>query len=196
VKQWDCDFYTVSGHKMLGPTGVGVLFGKKSLLEDMPPYQGGGDMIETVSTDGFTVAELPSKFEAGTPNIAGVIGLGAAIDYFATHNRASLVEHERQLGLMLLEALQARRNIRLFTDGGDDWTGIVTFLHESIHPHDMAAIAGAGGVCIRAGHHCAQPLMRSLGSTSTSRVSPFFYNTTNDIERFLAALDQAEALFG
>ncbi len=192
VLDLDCDFYAFSGHKMLGPTGIGCLYGRARLLETMPPYHGGGDMIESVTVDGFTCAEIPAKFEAGTPNIAGAIGLRATIDFLATAPRAEAIEHERELGRHLVEELRGNKHVRLFTPGGDDWIGTVTFYHEVIHPHDVAAFADQEGVCVRAGHHCAQPLMRALGVGSTSRVSPYLYNTHEDIERFIRALRKAE----
>jgi SufS family cysteine desulfurase len=195
LKSLDCDFYAFSGHKMLGPTGIGVLYGREELLNRMPPFLGGGDMIERVTIEQSTWAGLPSKFEAGTPNIAGVIGLGAAIDYLCQIDRKSMLEKDLDLASGLLGELRARPNIRLFTSGDDPWLGIVTFYHEAIHPHDMAALADAEGVCIRAGHHCAQPLMHALGVPATSRISPYIYNNSEDIERFLAVLEKAEKLF-
>ncbi|MEZ4742182.1 MAG: cysteine desulfurase [Bdellovibrionota bacterium] len=194
VLDLDCDFYTFSGHKMFAPTGIGVLYGKKSILDRMPPYQGGGDMIATVTTEGSTWNALPCKFEAGTPNISGAIGLAAAIDFMGTFDRKEALEHDVWLGRLFYEGIKNRKGMKVFYDGGNDWVGVVTFHHELIHPHDMAAIADSERVCLRAGHHCAQPLMAYLGVPATSRVSPFIYNTEQDIERALRCMDKAEKL--
>lgn len=195
VRDLGCDFYAFSGHKMLGPTGIGILYGREELLQAMPPYQGGGDMIERVSAEGSTWNRLPYKFEAGTPNIAGAIGLGTAIDYLSAIDRPAALAHDQALGRLLFDALKERDHIRVFYDGGDPWVGIVTFYHDIVHPHDLAAIADAEGVCLRAGHHCAQPLMNRLGVPATSRVSPYIYNNEEDIRRVIAVIDKAERLF-
>ncbi|MFK7823561.1 MAG: aminotransferase class V-fold PLP-dependent enzyme [Oligoflexales bacterium] len=191
----DCDFYCFSSHKMLGPTGVGVLYGKQKLLNAMPPFLGGGDMIETVSLDGSTFAPLPYKFEAGTPPIAQVIGLGAAVDFLSQIDRKTALEHDRQLGLYALDALKKNPHVTLHTHAGTDWIGTVTFTHKVIHPHDLAAFQDSQGVCIRAGHHCAQPLMSILKSPATTRMSPYIYNDRSDIEAFLSAITKAEEVF-
>jgi selenocysteine lyase/cysteine desulfurase len=196
LKALDCDFYCFSGHKALGPTGIGVLYGKSRWLEAMLPYQGGGGMICMVTVQGSTWAPAPEKFEAGTPNIEGAIGLGAAIAYLSELPLKELAVHQRQLGEMVYERLRAMKGVRLFAAPGPDWTGIVSFYHQAIHPHDLAAVADSVGVCIRAGHHCAQPLMRVLGVGSTARVSPYIYNTPNDIALFGEAMTKAEAIFG
>lgn len=196
VKELDCDFYAFSGHKVFGPTGIGVLYGRKSWLDRMPPYQGGGDMIEKVTVDGSTWNVLPSKFEAGTPNIAGAIGLGAAFEFLQTLDLKKTLAHDRALGDQLVQEL--KRNfpkVRLMIEPGPDWIGIVTLAHESIHPHDLASICDGEQVCIRAGHHCAQPLMNVFGVPATARIAPFVYNDENDISRFVAALHKAEKLF-
>ncbi len=195
VRELDCDFYAFSGHKAYGPTGIGVLYGKAEHLNAMPPYQGGGDMIERVTLEGSTWNELPSKFEAGTPHIAGAIGLGAAIEFMASLDLPATLAHDRALGVQLLEALTDFPNVKTFVKPGDDWIGIVTFAHASIHPHDLAAICDASKICIRAGHHCAQPLMEVLGVSATARVAPALYNSRSDIEAFLKALRKAEQLF-
>lgn len=195
VKDLGVDFYCFSGHKMCGPTGVGVLYGRRSLLEKMPPLFGGGDMIISVSCEGSVWAELPNKFEAGTPPIAQVIGLGASVDFLQSLDRQTLLKHEINLGEKALKTLTRNKHIKTFVQGSEDWVGIVTFHHEKIHPHDLAAILNDQGVCIRAGHHCAQPLMNYLGVSSTSRISPFMYNNDSDIERFLIGLEKAEQLF-
>lgn len=195
VKGLGADFYAFSGHKMVAPTGIGVLYGRKELLEKMDPYQGGGDMISTVSVDGPVWNELPHKFEAGTPNISGAIGLGSAIDYLRSMPREEALKHDVKLGRRVFEALKGRPGIKTFYDGGDDWVGIVTFYSELIHPHDMAAICDTDKIGIRAGHHCAQPLMNALKVPATSRVSPYIYNTDEDIDIFLKAYDKAEKIF-
>jgi len=196
VRELDCDFYAFSGHKVFGPTGIGVLYGRKSLLDRMPPYQGGGDMIERVTVNGSTWNVLPSKFEAGTPNIAGAIGLGAAFEFVNSLDLGKALAHDRALGLALVDEL--KRNfpkVHLMIEPGPDWIGLVTITHDSIHPHDLAAICDSEHVCIRAGHHCAQPLMDLFGVPATARIAPFLYNDENDLDRFVAALHKAEKLF-
>ncbi len=195
VCELDCDFYALSGHKAYGPTGIGVLFGKAARLNAMPPYQGGGDMIETVTLDGSTWNELPSKFEAGTPHIAGGIGLGAALDFLRALDLDRVLTHDRELGQYLYDAFSDFQDVQTFVKPGPDWIGILTFAHRSIHPHDLAAVCDGEKVCIRAGHHCAQPLMKVLGVSATARVSPALYNSKEDIDRFLGALRKAERLF-
>jgi SufS family cysteine desulfurase len=196
VKALDCDFYAFSGHKVFGPTGIGVLYGREKLLERMPPYQGGGDMIERVSITGSTWNVLPSKFEAGTPNIAGAVGLGAAFEFVKTLDQNKMLAHDRALGLTLVDELKRHfPKVHLMIEPGPDWVGLVTLAHASIHPHDLAAICDSEQVCIRAGHHCAQPLMELFGVPATARVAPFLYNDENDIDRFVAALHKAEKLF-
>ncbi len=196
VRVLDCDFYAFSGHKVFGPTGIGVLYGRKSLLDRMPPYQGGGDMIEKVSVNGSTWNVLPSKFEAGTPNIAGAIGLGAAFEFLKTLDLGKTLAHDRGLGLALAEELKRKfPKVKLMIEPGPDWIGLVTLTHDSIHPHDLAAVCDTEQVCIRAGHHCAQPLMEVFGVPATARVAPFLYNDENDMDRFVAALHKAEKLF-
>ena len=190
-----CDFYAFSGHKMMGPTGIGVLWGRHDHLLAAPPYQGGGDMIRSVSTSGFTCNELPYKFEAGTPPIAGAVGLGAAVDFLQSQPRKEISRHDQELGEAVYQALNDHKEVRIFCRPGPDWLGVVSFFHEKIHPHDLAAIADSHDVCIRAGHHCAQPLMDYFGVSATSRVSPYLYNTKDDVNRFLEALDKAEDMF-
>lgn len=196
VRELDCDFYAFSGHKAFGPTGIGVLYGRRALLEAMPPYQGGGDMIETVRLEGSTWNALPSKFEAGTPHIEGVIGLGAAIDFLASLDMQAILAHDRALGLHLASELKTQfPQVQMVIEPGDDWIGTVTFHHKAIHPHDIAAVCDGEDVCIRAGHHCAQPLMEAFAVTATARVSPALYNDKADIDRFIQALQKAEKLF-
>ncbi len=196
VKAMGCDFYAFSGHKVFGPTGIGVLYGRQHWLDLMPPYMGGGDMIERVTLQGSTWNVLPSKFEAGTPNIAGAIGLGAAFEFIEGLDFSEVLQHDRQLGSMLVDEMKrAFPKVRLMCQPGPDWIGLVTFAHDSIHPHDLAAICDGDQVCIRAGHHCAQPLMDIFGVSATARVAPFLYNDPSDIARFVAALHKAEKLF-
>jgi cysteine desulfurase/selenocysteine lyase len=196
VKELDCDFYAFSGHKAFGPTGIGVLYGRKALLQAMPPYQGGGDMIEKVTLQGSTWNEVPSKFEAGTPHIEGVIGLGAAIDFLQSISLEKVLIHDQKLGNLLVNRLKEEFPlVSIMAEPGEDWVGTVTFAHSKIHPHDLAAVCDGEGIAIRAGHHCAQPLMEILGVTATARVSPGLYNDEEDIERFIKALRKAENLF-
>jgi selenocysteine lyase/cysteine desulfurase len=162
----------------------------------MPPYQGGGDMIEKVTLQGSTWNEVPSKFEAGTPNIAGVIGLGVAIDFLQNLSLENILVHDQKLGNLLVSRLKEEFPlVSIMAEPGDDWIGTVTFAHAKIHPHDLAAVCDGEGIAIRAGHHCAQPLMEILGVTATARVSPGLYNDEEDIERFIKALRKAENLF-
>ncbi|SMF06748.1 aminotransferase class V-fold PLP-dependent enzyme [Pseudobacteriovorax antillogorgiicola] len=195
MKDLDCDFYAFSGHKVMAPTGTGVLYGRENLLNDMPPYQGGGDMIETVSLKGSTWNTLPSKFEAGTPNIAGFVGLGEALRFVMAIDKEAALEHDRRLGARAIEVLSEAKGVRLFSKVADDWVGVVTFYHEQIHPHDLASICDSEQVCIRAGHHCAQPLMEALGVSATSRMSPYVYNNDDDVDAFIKAFRKAEKLF-
>lgn len=196
VKEIDCDFYAFSGHKAFGPTGIGVLYGKKALLQAMPPYQGGGDMIERVTLEGSTWNELPSKFEAGTPHMAGVIGLGAAVDFLKSIDMEAILKHDQTLGRHLCDILKAEfPKVKIMAEPGEDWVGSVCLSHADIHPHDLAAVCDGEGIAIRAGHHCAQPLMEVLGETATARISPGLYNDMSDIERFVKALRKAEDLF-
>ncbi len=195
VKALDCDFYAFSGHKVFGPTGIGVLYGREACLEQMPPYQGGGDMIERVTLQGSSWNILPSKFEAGTPAIAPAIGLGEAFRFRDALDLSAMRSKDKQLGLALIDALKEFPDVRVFVEPGPDWVGIVTFAHSKIHPHDLASVCDNEKVCIRAGHHCAQPLMDILGVSATARVSPFVYNDAQDIQRFVKALRKAELLF-
>ena len=181
---------------MLGPTGVGVLYGREEVFATLPPYQGGGDMIESVTVNGSTWKGLPHRFEAGTPNIAGALGLHEAIKFLQAIDRPALLQKEKKLGHMALSGLREFPRVRTFVPEGDDWLGVLSFKHESIHSHDIAAVMDSAGVCMRAGHHCAQPLMDHLRVGSTSRISPYLYNTEEDINQFLEAIAKAEALFG
>ena len=195
VRELDCDFYVFSGHKLFGPTGIGVLYGKEALLDAMPPYQGGGDMIQTVSMTKSTYNSLPHKFEAGTPHIAGVIGLGAAIDYV---NKLDL-DLTSQYELELLEyANEQAANIAdfLFVGTAKNKTSILSFTLGSIHPHDIGTILDGEGVAIRAGHHCAMPVMERFGIPATARASFAFYNTREEVDALVLAIDKCKKVFG
>ena len=184
-----CDFLAFSSHKMCGPTGVGVLVGKKELLVKIPPFLGGGEMIRTVTLDGFTSNEAPWKFEAGTPNIADVIAFGVAIDYLEQIGINNIYEHEQMLTRYALEKLKQFDFLKIYTSSSG--FGIITFSNPVVHPHDIATIVDQYGVAIRAGHHCAQPLMKKLGETATTRASFYFYNTKEEIDIFIDALSKA-----
>lgn len=191
VQALDCDFYVFSAHKMFGPTGVGVLYGKAALLEAMPPYQGGGEMIESVSFAGTTYNQLPYKFEAGTPDIAGVIALGAAVDYLQGIDRDAAEAHERDL----LEYAESRvRELPGITLVGTaaQRAGVLSFLIDGTHPHDVGMLLDQQGVAVRTGNHCAQPIMDQLGIPGTIRASFCFYNTRADIDRLVEALVKAK----
>jgi cysteine desulfurase/selenocysteine lyase len=197
VKEIGADFYGFTGHKVLGPNGIGVLWGRRELLEEMPPFLGGGDMIRVVELDHSTWNDLPWKFEAGTPAIADGVGLGAAVDYLSALGMEAVREHERGLTAYALERLSEVAGLRTF--GPPDTTergGAVSFEVKGLHPHDIAEICNRDGVCIRAGHHCAQPLMRRLGVPATARASFQVYNTSDDVDRLVQAIEQAKRVFG
>jgi cysteine desulfurase/selenocysteine lyase len=189
-----CDFYAFSGHKLYGPTGVGVLWGRADLLAAMPPWQGGGAMIESVAFDGSTWAPPPARFEAGTPAIAEVIGLHAAIDYVQAIGLDAIDAHERALAHAARAALRRHNAVTLF--GPEEGAGITSFAWEGVHPHDIATILDEAGVAVRAGHHCAQPLMAHLGVTATARASFGLYNAMDDVERLAAGLERVRRIFG
>lgn len=195
MKDLACDFYAFSSHKMCGPTGMGVLYGRQELLDAMPPYKGGGEMIAKVTIEGASWAELPHKFEAGTPHVAGVIGLGEAIDFLRSFDRKAAFASDLALGKQCFEGLKGRKKIQVFLQDVNDWVGILSFHHTSIHPHDIAHVLDADNVCVRAGHHCAQPLLRSLNVAATTRVSPYIYNNESDLQKFFEGLEKAEKLF-
>jgi len=195
VEALGADFYACSSHKMLGPTGVGGLYGRESLLEAMPPYQGGGDMIHTVTFSGSTWAPLPAKFEAGTPNIAGAIGLGAAVDYIEQIGRDRIAEHEHALLAYATDRVTEVSGLRIVGTAPLK-ASVLSFVMEGIHPHDIGTILDSEGVCIRAGHHCAQPLMKRMGVPATARASFAVYNTERDADALVAALHKARELFG
>jgi cysteine desulfurase/selenocysteine lyase len=195
VEALGADFYALSSHKMLGPTGVGVLYGRESLLDAMPPYQGGGDMINTVTFSGSTWAPLPAKFEAGTPNIAGAVGFGAAVDYIEQIGRDRIAEHEHALLAHATDRVTEVPGLRIIGTAPIK-ASVLSFVMEGIHPHDIGTILDSEGVCIRAGHHCAQPLMKRMGVPATARASFAVYNTEREADALVAALHKARELFG
>lgn len=189
-----CDFYVMSGHKLYGPTGIGVLWGRYELLDAMPPYQGGGSMIDRVTFAKTTYAPPPGRFEAGTPHIVGVVGLHAAIDYVDGIGLDRIHAHETALVTQAREALSQLNSVKLF--GPADSAGIVSFAVEGVHPHDVATILDEGNVAIRAGHHCAQPLMDALGVPATARASFGVYNGADDIAALIAGIERVTRIFG
>ena len=195
VQALDCDFYVFSGHKLFGPTGIGVLYGKEALLDAMPPYQGGGDMIQTVSMTKSTFNALPHKFEAGTPHIAGVIGLGAAIDYVNELDLDVTAQYENEL---LDYANEQAANIAdfLFVGTAKNKTSILSFTLGRIHPHDIGTILDGEGIAIRAGHHCAMPVMERFKIPATARASFAFYNTRAEVDALIQAIDKCKKVFG
>ncbi len=195
VQALGADFYAFSGHKLFGPTGIGVLYAREALLDVMPPYQGGGDMIRTVSFSGSTWNELPYKFEAGTPNIAGAVGLGAAIDYVNSLDLALVQAYEHDLLDYATQQVSAIGDIRL-VGTAQRKAGILSFVMENAHPHDIGTIVDHEGVAIRAGHHCAMPVMERFGVPATARASLACYNTRDDIDALVRALQRVHELFG
>jgi cysteine desulfurase / selenocysteine lyase len=191
----DCDFLAFSAHKMLGPSGVGILYGKRELLDAMPPFLGGGSMIRRVRLDGFEPADLPAKFEAGTPPIVPAIGLGAAIDYLNAVGLDTVHEHERRLTIEAHRRLEAIGGVRFLGPSPADKAGIVSFTHKAVHAHDIAQLLDREGVAVRAGHHCTMPLHKRLGVTASARASFYFYNTLEEIETLARALEEALQLF-
>ena len=194
VQALGCDFYAFSGHKMFGPTGTGVLYGREKLLESMPPWQGGGDMILEVSFDKTIYNELPYKFEAGTPNISGVVGLGAAIDYLEAVGMADIARYEHDLHDYMVARLKEIDGIRLIGEARNK-ASVQSFMLDDIHSHDLGTILDHQGVAIRTGHHCAMPLMQRFGISGTSRASLAFYNNRNDVDRLVTALAKAKEIF-
>ena len=194
VQQVDCDFYCVSGHKMFGPTGIGVLYGKRTLLEAMPPYHGGGDMIKSVTFEKTIYNDVPYKFEAGTPNIVGPIGLAVAIDYVESIGLNHILAHEHDLLDYGMQALAAIEGIRLIGTAQQK-AGAISFVVEGVHAHDVGTILDHEGIAIRTGHHCTQPLMERFGVPATARASLAFYNTREDIDRLVRALRDVVQVF-
>lgn len=197
VKELGCDFYALSGHKLGAPMGIGVLWGRRELLEEMPPYQGGGEMIDMVYADHSTWAALPHKFEAGTPNVGGAVGMAAALDYLDGLGWDAIAAHEADLVRYGLERLGAVKGLRHFGPlDPAERAAVFSFELEGMHPHDLATILDAEGIAIRAGHHCAQLLMRRLEVPATTRASCFVYTTTEEIDRLAEGLEKARTLFG
>ncbi len=194
VQDLGCDFYAFSGHKMFGPTGTGVLYGREALLDAMPPWQGGGDMILEVRLDGTTFNDLPYKFEAGTPNISGVIGLGAAVDYILDIGIDRIAAHEQDLLTYMTARLGEIEDIRLIGTAADK-ASVQSFLLGDIHPHDLGTILDHQGIAIRTGHHCAMPVMEFFGVPGTARASLALYNDSDDIDRLIAAIEKARQVF-
>jgi cysteine desulfurase/selenocysteine lyase len=196
VQDLDADFLAFTGHKMCGPTGIGVLYAREALLEEMPPFLGGGEMIRTVTKEGSTWNDLPYKFEAGTPNIAGAIGLGAAVDYLNSLGMKDIQEKEKELCEYALQGLSSIEGLKIYGPQNSEMRGaVISFEVSGIHPHDLATLLGEENICIRAGNHCAQPLMEYLQVAATSRMSFSFYNTKEDIDRAIVAIKKAQQLF-
>ena len=194
VQELDCDFYAFSGHKIYGPTGIGVLYARESLLTAMPPWQGGGDMILSVSIEASTYNELPWKFEAGTPNISGAIGLAAALDYVESLGREAIVAHEQELLGLTTDALSALPGLQLIGTAPQK-VAVVSFTMDGVHPHDIGTILDSEGIAIRTGHHCAMPIIEYFGLAATARASFGCYNNANDVERLIAGLTKVREMF-
>jgi cysteine desulfurase/selenocysteine lyase len=195
VQELDCEFYGFSGHKLYGPTGIGILYGKAELLEAMPPYQGGGDMIRSVTFEKTIYAPIPSKFEAGTPHIEGGIGLGAAIDYLDGIGMEMINAYEQELLAYAMKAVGAIPGVRIFGTAREK-AGVISFSLEGVHPHDIATILDQEGIAIRTGHHCAQPVMERFGVPAMARASLAFYNTRQEIDALVAGISKVKEVFG
>ena len=197
VQAIGCDFFAFSGHKICGPTGVGVLYGRQEILDAMPPYQGGGEMILSVGYDKTEFKHAPHKFEAGTPDISGPIGLHVAMDYLDAIGRQNIWDHDRDLAGYAYEKLAALNDIRLFgpRPGSQHHAGLVSFLLKDVHAHDVVTLADQAGVALRGGHHCTQPLMHKLGVESTARASFYFYNTKAEVDRFIEVIREIQKFF-
>jgi cysteine desulfurase/selenocysteine lyase len=194
VASLDCDFYALSSHKVFGPTGVGVLYGKAALLESMPPYQGGGSMIETVRFEKSTYAEIPQRFEAGTPDIGGVAGFGAALDYVTGLGLDAIERHERELLAYATDVLAKVPGLQLIGTAPQK-AAVISFSVEGVHPHDVGSILDHEGIAVRTGHHCAQPVMEHFGVPATVRASIALYNTREDVDALVRALHTVRELF-
>jgi cysteine desulfurase / selenocysteine lyase len=194
VQEIDCDFFVFSGHKMCGPTGIGVLWARQELLEAMPPYQGGGDMISSVTFEQSTWNTVPHKFEAGTPNIAGAIGLGAAIDYLSAIGMDKIAAFERDLLVYALDKIGAIKGVRI-VGSAKERAAVISFVMEAVHPHDIGTILDGEGVAIRTGHHCCQPVMDRLNIPATARASLAFYNNHQDVDRLVSAIEKVREIF-
>ena len=199
VQAWDADFAAFSSHKMCGPSGIGALWGRSELLDAMPPYIGGGNMIADVLLDGFTCAPVPAKFEAGTPPITEAVGFGAAVDYLGSIGMAEVRRHEMELTRYAIDSLTERYGDDITIHGPDNVEirgGVLSFAFRDIHPHDVSQVLDQRNVCVRAGHHCAKPLMRILGVNATARASLYLYNDRSDVDSLADALDGASYIFG
>ncbi len=197
VQALGCDFYALSGHKMGAPMGIGALWARRELLEEMPPYQGGGEMIDTVELEHSTWADVPHKFEAGTPNVGGAVAMAAAAEYLETLGWSAITAHEQALILHGMERLREVEGLHLFgPENPSERTAVFSFALEGVHPHDVATILDAEGIAVRAGHHCAQPLMRRLGVPATTRASCWVYNTTDELDRLAEGLMTVRRIFG
>jgi cysteine desulfurase / selenocysteine lyase len=195
VQKLDADFYAFSAHKMCGPTGIGILYGKSVLLESMPPFLGGGDMIKEVKLKSFRANTLPHKFEAGTPAIAEAIGLGAAVDYLSSIGMEKIAAHEHQITEYALERLEEIPGLKLFGPSADKKGGVAAFTLDGIHPHDVAQILDKDGIAVRAGHHCAQPLHEKFGIPATSRASFYLYSTKDEVDLLVNRLYKVKEMF-
>jgi cysteine desulfurase/selenocysteine lyase len=195
VQEWDADFVAFSSHKMCGPTGLGVLYAKEKLLEAMPPFMGGGEMIKRVEFGSFVANEVPHKFEAGTPAIAEAVGLGAAIDYLSGIGMDAVAEHERSITAYAIERLEEVPGVWLFGPSAEHKGGVAAFTFEGVHPHDVSEILDRDGIAIRAGHHCAMPLHEKFGINATARASFYLYNTEADVDRLIESLYKVKEIF-
>lgn len=195
VSEIDADFYAFSAHKMCGPTGIGALYGKKAILEEMPPYLGGGDMIKKVTFEGFVANELPYKFEAGTPAIAEAIGFGAAVDYLNAIGMDEIAKHEKELTRYAMETIAVLENVHIIGPQIDHRGGVISFYVDGIHPHDVAQILDLEGIAVRAGHHCAMPLHQRFNIPATTRASSYIYNTKEDFDRLKSGLLRVQEIF-
>ena len=196
VQALDVDFLAFSAHKMCGPTGIGALYGKMELLESMPPFLGGGDMIKEVKLRSFRPNDLPHKFEAGTPAIAEAVGFGAAVDYLSSLGMDAIAQHEHEITEYALERLEEVPGVKLFGPGADKKGGVAAFTLEGVHPHDVAQILDRDGIAVRAGHHCAQPLHEKFGIPATSRASFYLYNTKDEVDLLVNGIYKVKELFG
>ena len=194
MKELGCDFYAFSGHKMVAPTGIGILWGKTALLEEMEPFMGGGEMIETVTMESSTWNDIPYKFEAGTPNFAQAVGLGAAMDYLKNIGMNEIADHEKKLTRYALDKLNQIDDLRIH-GSAKDRGGVISFNVDGIHPHDLAQFLNEDNIAIRVGHHCAQPLLKTLGETATARMSFYIYNDESDVDKFCDSISDIRKLF-
>lgn len=196
VQAIDADFMAFSSHKMLGPTGIGVLYGKKDLLNQMPPFLGGGDMIKRVKLDGFSTNDAPYKFEAGTPAIAEAIGFHAAIDYLDALGIENVHTHEQELIGYALDRLEEVPGVKVYGPGPDEKGGVASFTFDGVHPHDVAQVLDQDGIAVRAGHHCAMPIHEKLSIPATTRASFYIYNTTEEVDALIEGLYEVKKVFG